>query len=112
MVSFVIFNDEILWLGQNGTPWAALAFALVLGSLMVSNIAFPSFKEFHWRSKATPGILLIGVMVMILMAVRPEIMMFVVGMGYLTLSLLWQVWLLLRPAKTQTKIKESTNGNS
>ena len=55
MVStFVLFSHEIGWEGASQSP-VVLVLTFLLAGLMVSTIPFPSFKEFHWRSKATFG---------------------------------------------------------
>jgi phosphatidylserine synthase len=71
-----------------------LFLAVGMAVLMVSNIAFPSFKELNWRSKSTPGLLLVGVLVIVFVAIRPEVTLFVVGFSYVVLSLAWYLWLL------------------
>jgi CDP-diacylglycerol--serine O-phosphatidyltransferase len=62
---------------------------------MVSTVRFPSFKELNWRSRASFGYLLIGVLIMLLIAVKPEVTLFLLMMAYIILSLLWNVAVLL-----------------
>jgi CDP-diacylglycerol--serine O-phosphatidyltransferase len=96
VASFVIF---IAWAG--GMPEmmvdkVGLFLAVGMAVLMVSSIAFPSFKELNWRSKSTPGLLLVGVLVIVFVAIRPEVTLFVVGFSYVVLSLAWYLgcWLI------------------
>lgn len=85
------------FLFENVFPLGALRNPLVLGltfllaSLMISTIPFPSFKDLHWRSRATFGYMMVGVLVMVLVAVRPEVTLFLVLSTYVTLSLLWNL---------------------
>lgn len=109
IATFAIFHastglpTENGWISREGI---ALTQALALGSLMVSSIPFPSFKELNWRARSSFGYLMIAVMIMVLIAVRPEITLFVVVSLYLIASLAWNAYrllsgkpLVLRPAK-------------
>lgn len=90
IASFYIFHETFWSIDPQWLPFATLTGNFVLASLMVSTIPFPSFKDLNWRSKASFGYLLIGVLVMILLAVRPELSLFVISAGYVLLSLLAQ----------------------
>jgi CDP-diacylglycerol--serine O-phosphatidyltransferase len=63
---------------------------------MVSMVRFPSFKELNWRSKTSFGYLMIGVLVLILIAVRPEVTLFLISVAYVGASLVWNIWLLVK----------------
>lgn len=89
VATFLIFNDALLWPVMSSARIVALVIALGMASLMVSSIPFPSFKEFNWRSRASFGYLLVGVLVMILIAVRPEVTLFALLSSYVALSLVW-----------------------
>jgi CDP-diacylglycerol--serine O-phosphatidyltransferase len=68
-----------------------------LASLMVSTVRFPSFKELNWRSRTSFGYLMIGVLCMILIAVKPEITLFLMTSAYVGSSLIWNLWTLFKP---------------
>jgi len=68
-----------------------LACAILVSMMMVSSIAFPSFKEFHWRSRATAGILMIGLLSLTLIVIQPEVSLFLMGSLYVVLSLFWNL---------------------
>jgi CDP-diacylglycerol--serine O-phosphatidyltransferase len=70
----------------------ALVQALALASLMVSSIPFPSFKELNWRSRSSFGYLMIAVMTLILIAIRPEVTLFLVTALYILASLVWNAY--------------------
>jgi len=89
VATFVIFNGVVEW--EASRQWFIVALTFGLSSLMVSTIKFPSFKELNWRSKASFGYLLVGVLVMILIAVKPEVTLFLSLSGYVALGLLWNV---------------------
>lgn len=109
IATFVIFNGTTGFPSEGsifGRDAIALVLALALGSLMVSSIPFPSFKELNWRSRSSFGYLMIAVMIMVLIAVRPEITLFVVIAVYLVASLIWNLYrvvtgrpLVLKPVK-------------
>ena len=94
VATFIIFNQTLSWPPSPATPVLVLTFGLA--SLMVSTIRFPSFKELNWRSRASFGYLLVGVLSMILIAVKPEVTLFLLLTTYLCLSLMWNLWVLLR----------------
>lgn len=87
VATFILFNNEVGFVGENSYKAMALIFIFGLGSLMVSTIPFPSLKKLNWRSKASFGYLLFGVMTMVLIAVKPEVTLFFIGMLYLVVSL-------------------------
>lgn len=96
VAAYVIFHNATGWpfeesMGFFSRRVFALFLALSLASLMVSTVAFPSFKEANWRSRASFGYLLIGLMSMILLAAKPELALFVIGCGYIFASLGWNV---------------------
>lgn len=95
IATFVIFNGATGFPSEGsifGREAIALVLALALGSLMVSSIPFPSFKELNWRSRSSFGYLMIAVMIMVLIAVRPEITLFAVIAVYLIASLVWNLY--------------------
>lgn len=97
VATFVIFTSTLAGSGLEASrdtalrQAAMLVITLLMGSLMISTIRFPSFKELNWRSRASFGILMIGVMSMILIAVKPEITLFLLISSYITVSLCWNL---------------------
>ena len=98
IATFIIFQNYVGW-PEAGDPASLHARQiLVLGltfgvaSLMVSTIRFPSFKELNWRSKQSFSYLLIGVLIMILVAVKHEVTLFVLAAVYVTASLTWNCY--------------------
>ncbi|MCM2277085.1 MAG: CDP-diacylglycerol--serine O-phosphatidyltransferase [Oligoflexia bacterium] len=102
VATFVIFSQAIGW---TDTRFVMLVLSFSLASLMVSTIRFPSFKEFNWRSRASFGYLMVGVLAMILIAAKPEIALFLLLSTYVLLSLLWNVILLFRGAPGTNEVK-------
>jgi CDP-diacylglycerol--serine O-phosphatidyltransferase len=64
VATFIIFFYTVGWPNEPATLVLLLTFGLA--SLMVSSIRFPSFKELNWRSRASFGYLMVGVLAMIL----------------------------------------------
>src|SRR5262249_29093918 len=94
VATFMIFNQTLQWVGPKHVVVLILTFGL--SSLMVSTVRFPSFKELNWRSRASFGYLMVGVLVMILMAVKPEVSLFLILSGYVCASLIWNAARMLR----------------
>lgn len=90
VATFVAFSTA-LSLDDSLRVNAALVLTFGLASLMVSTVRFPSFKELNWRSRASFGYLIVGVLIMILIAVRPEVTMFMIGATYVISSLCWNI---------------------
>ena len=89
VATYIIFSQTFeISAGQNVV---ALIMTFGLGSLMVSTIAFPSFKEFNWRSRSSFGYLMTGVLAMILIAVKPEVTLFIIISFYMVASLAWNL---------------------
>jgi len=102
MANLVIFGHATGWPVEGAEfvsrQHVALGIDLSIASLMVSTIRFPSFKELNWKSRATFGYLVVGVLIMILIAVKPEVTIFLTLCAYVGLSILWNVYRLARPA--------------
>lgn len=98
VATFVIFSEATGLPTENffaSRELVALVLALALASLMISSIPFPSFKELNWRARSSFGYLMIAVMIMVLIAVRPEVTLFIVHAVYLLSSLVWNLYRLL-----------------
>lgn len=104
VVTFVLFNAETSLVSTEDLKTIGVVFSLVLGALMISNVPFPSFKGVHWKSKGAPGLLLIGVMILIFIAIEPQIVFFLLILTYVILSLVWQLVCMLR----KTELKKSS----
>ncbi len=104
VATYIIFSREVGWNDSQEIPALVLTFGLA--SLMVSTVRFPSFKEFNWRSRASSGYILMGLLAMIFIAIRPEVTLFFLMAGYILISLLWNLSLLLRKKNSVTELKE------
>ncbi len=93
IATFIIFNQTTDW--PSFRPSFVLFITFALASLMVSTVRFPSYKEFNWRSRSTFGYLAVGVLSMILVAVKPEVTLFLLLSSYVGLSLAWNLFSLI-----------------
>ncbi|MEK6704247.1 MAG: CDP-diacylglycerol--serine O-phosphatidyltransferase [Bdellovibrionota bacterium] len=84
---------------------------LSLASLMISTIPFPSFKELNWRSRTSFGYLILGVLIMILIAVRPEVTLFLILTFYVAVSLIWNLFRLAmgKPVRARYEINHESD---
>jgi CDP-diacylglycerol--serine O-phosphatidyltransferase len=97
--TFIIFCQA---LDFGPLRYTTLLLSFGLASLMVSTIKFPSFKELNWKSRASFGYLMVGVLAMILIAAKPEVTLFLLLSAYVVLSLVWNVWVLFKgPAQSE-----------
>jgi CDP-diacylglycerol--serine O-phosphatidyltransferase len=111
VATFVIFSQSMGWAVEQIQP-VVLVLTFGVASLMVSTIKFPSFKELNWRSRASFGYLLVGVLAMILIAVRPEVTLFLVLSSYVGLSLGWNLMRLARKGSHATKATSVARSDS
>lgn len=88
MVSFIVFCDAIGWYQGRSLRSVAFALTLICAAAMVSTIPFPSYKEVSWRSKASFGYLMAGIISIFAIAIEAELMMFVVLFTYTAGSLI------------------------
>jgi CDP-diacylglycerol--serine O-phosphatidyltransferase len=115
VATFIIFNGTVGWPEQGSfiaRDLLVLILTFGLSSLMISTIKFPSFKELNWRSRASFGFLMIGVLSMILIAVKPEVTLFLILSTYVVASLVWNLVLLFRGAPVEAKAPSLHMGHS
>jgi len=110
--TFMIFDDFSGWLDRSGGSfWNPVSVALCLsvgvGALMVSNFSFPSFKELNWRSRASFGFLVLGVLALVMVAIRPEVFLFAILCTYVVSSLSWNAWRALRGLPRATAVAKA-----
>ncbi|MCC7442667.1 MAG: CDP-diacylglycerol--serine O-phosphatidyltransferase [Bdellovibrionales bacterium] len=105
--TFVIFQNALSTPADDQIMPFALGLTLGMATLMVSSIPFPSFKELNWRSKASFGYLMVGVMVMVLVAVRPEVTIFLLLVTYVILGLAWAAFKAARGQAPLAQVEHS-----
>ncbi len=83
--SVLFYNEMSLELPHH---WFVAPAVIATAVLMVSTVHFPSFKGFKLTRENSFGILAFVVLVMTLIAVRPEVTLFLINVVYVVLSLL------------------------
>jgi len=96
--TFYIFSQAMGWEAVS-EEYVVLVLTFALAGLMISTVPFPSFKELNWRSRTSFAYLIAAVLVMILVAIKPEVVIFVLLSSYVILSLFWWVVRLARGEK-------------
>lgn len=87
--SVLAFNE----LGLEGyRHWGLLAITFLLSFVMVSTFRYRSFKDLDLRERLPFHYLVIGVLLLIVVAWRPEIMLFVVFLSYAVLGAIFGVF--------------------
>ena len=109
VATFIIFTQSMGW--DVSDHFVVLLLTFALASLMVSTIKFPSFKELNWRSRGSFGYLLIGVLAMVLIAVKPEVTLFLLLSSYVVLSLIWNVVRVLKGTPAEQNVPSQANHN-
>lgn len=94
--SVLAFNDLQL---DAERSWALLAMTFLLGFVMVSTFRYRSFKDLDLRHRLPFKYLVVGVFLFAVIAIRPEVMLFVLFLTYAILGALFGVLRLGRLAK-------------
>jgi CDP-diacylglycerol--serine O-phosphatidyltransferase len=85
LAGFVFFQSEVnlpVLASPVTTRITVAALMLLLSSLMVSTLPYPSFKDVNAYSRARFGIFVLGVLAIVLIALRPEVTIFLIGFAY------------------------------
>lgn len=94
--SVLAFSDLAL---DASRSWTLLAMTFLLGFVMVSNFRYRSFKDLDLRHRLPFLYLVIGVFLFAVVAMRPEVMLFVLFLTYAILGALFGMLRLGRSAK-------------
>jgi CDP-diacylglycerol---serine O-phosphatidyltransferase len=81
--SVLCFKDLEVDASRN---WLLLFMTFILGMTMVSQFRYKSFKDMSIKKKQPFAYLVLGVLVIILVAIRPEVMLFVLFFSYALLG--------------------------
>ncbi len=69
-----------------------LIMTVLLAFVMVSNFRYRSFKDLDLKERMPFRYLILGVAILVIVAIRPEVMLFVLFMGYATLGAIFGVF--------------------
>jgi CDP-diacylglycerol--serine O-phosphatidyltransferase len=84
--SLVIFDHHVVNMGPDVKPVLVLIMALTLSFLMVSTIKYRSFKDLKFRGRQQVRYLVWGILALMMVAAWPQVMVFVVFVGYALLG--------------------------
>ena len=102
--SVLCFSDLGIDAGRN---WLLLFMTFLLGLTMVSQFRYKSFKDLNFKKKQPFTYLVIGVLVMILVATRPEVMLFALFFSY---AILGAILGLFHKTNNKRKTRKKKNG--
>ncbi|MGE0761979.1 MAG: CDP-diacylglycerol--serine O-phosphatidyltransferase [Bdellovibrionales bacterium] len=94
--SVLAFSDLAL---DGSRSWALLAMTFLLGFVMVSNFRYRSFKDLDLRHRLPFRYLVAGVFLFAVIAIRPEVMLFVLFLTYAILGAVFGILRLGRSSK-------------
>jgi CDP-diacylglycerol--serine O-phosphatidyltransferase len=94
--SVLAFND-LEWEGAKSP--LLLGMTILLSIVMVSNFRYRSFKDIDLKHRLPFSYLVVGVGIVALVAIRPEVMLFVLFMAYATTGALFGILRLGKPPK-------------
>jgi CDP-diacylglycerol---serine O-phosphatidyltransferase len=99
--AFLAF-EELSW--EAKASKSMLFMTILLAFVMVSNFRYRSFKDLDFKQRLPFRYLVLGVTILFFVALRPEVMLFVLFFGY---ALLGAVFGILRLGKKQKQIPSS-----
>jgi CDP-diacylglycerol--serine O-phosphatidyltransferase len=102
VASSVLAFQDLEW--EPSGSIGLLIMTILLAFVMVSNFRFRSFKDLDLKERLPFRYLILGVGVLVIVALRPEVMLFVLFMSYATLGAVFGVF---RLGKNIRKIKPS-----
>lgn len=82
IATLVVLDHHILQMGTEIRPLLILGFIYILAFLMVSNFRYRSFKDFKLRDRKPFHVLVSAVLVLLILVAAPQILLFVLLMGY------------------------------
>ena len=98
--SVLAFTDLELEAGRN---YILLGMTLLLAVVMVSNFRYRSFKDIDFRRKMPFFYLVVGLSIIAIVAIRPEVMLFVLFLSYAVLGAIFGILRLGRPLKSKAR---------
>lgn len=102
VASSVLAFQDLNWEAERSLPLLIMTF--LLAGVMVSNFRYRSFKDIDLKHRLPFHYLLGGVLIFSLVALRPEVMLFVLFLSYTILGAVFGVLRLGRPDKGETTV--------
>ena len=104
IATYVIFHQYYYVFPPEG-GYIVAGMTMLLALLMVSTIRYRSMKHFDFRSRNSFFVLVLLVMGIFVVAMRPEIMMFVLTLGYVASGLIEELFTLHQSRKFVEKVR-------
>lgn len=104
VASSVMAFDDLGWSPEAWQGKLLFAMVVLLAIVMVSNFRYRSFKDLDLKERLPFKYLILGVMILVVVALRPEVMLFVLFLTYATLGAVFGI---LRLGKNRKLIKAS-----
>lgn len=105
VATYVIFHHHLFVFPPEGSAVVA-GMTILLGLLMVSTIRYRSMKVVDLRSRNSFFMLVLLVFVIFVVAMRPEVMMFVMTVGYVASGLVEELFTLHQSRRFIAKVRE------
>lgn len=101
--TFYIFDKHIGHLSEVVLPYVVIAVSLLLSFLMVSTVKYRSMKQLKFQGQHHFMYLVWAVLILVSVMAYPQLMLFVICLGYATSGLLEKGWELIKsPGKRET----------
>ncbi len=88
--SYLAF-DELAWAPDSWRGWLLFSMVVVMAFVMVSNFRYRSFKDLDLKERIAFKYLVAGLVIIVTVALKPEIMLFVLFLTYGTLGAIFGV---------------------
>ena len=105
VATYVIFHKHLFVFPPEGS-YVVAALTILLGLLMVSTIRYRSMKVVDLRSRNSFFALVLLVFAIFIVAIRPEVMMFVLTLGYVSSGLIEELLTLHHSRRLLARVRE------
>lgn len=86
--------------------WGLLAMSFLASFVMVSNFRYRSFKDLDFRKQVPFRYLVLGVLLIVLVAARPELMLFILFLTYAVLGLVFGLFRFGKSRRDNRRMKK------
>lgn len=101
--TFYIFDKHIGHLSEAVLPYVVIALSLLLSFLMVSTVKYRSMKQLKFQGQHHFMYLVWAVLILVSVMAYPQLMLFVICLGYATSGLIGKGWELIKsPGRRET----------
>ena len=102
--TFYIFDKHIAQLSEAGLPYVVIALILLMSFLMVSTVKYRSAKELKFHGHHHFMYLVWAVLILVSVMAYPQLMLFVLCLGYAGSGLLEKSWGLMRTSERRESV--------